>query len=471
MRKEEIILSALTKDSDFVKKVMPHMQADFFQDRKEKIVFQLIDEFYTKYQKLPTRDVLSLELEELKNVPESEFDDTKEVLKSAFVDSYEYEPQWLLDETEKFCKERAVYNAIMQSVMIINGEDKRRGEGEIPKLLSEALNISFDHAIGHDYFADAERRFDFYNQQENRIPCSIDLLNKVTSGGIPKKTLNIVVAQPKGGKSLVMCSLACDYLRRGLNVLYITLELAEERVGERVDANMFNVPIHEIKNLDRDVFTSKIDRLKSKTHGKLKIKEYPTKSASAANFRVLLDDLLLKEEFKPDVVFIDYLGIAASSQYKNAGSNVNSYTYQKAVSEELRAIAVEYELMLWTAVQTNRSGFNNSDFDIDSISDSTGPLMTADFVLGIIRTPELDEMHQMILKQLASRYGDPEYYKRFIVGLDKSRMKIYNVEESAQSNITQDVSDKSSSESSEKPSLDRYSKAKKTVNATDEWEF
>lgn len=444
------------------------MQKEFFQDRKEKTVFSLVSSFYEKYGKLPTYDVLNLTLDELKDVPETEFEDTRQVLKSAFADQYEYDDQWLLDETEKFCKERAVYNAIMKSVMIINGEDKKSDEGQIPKMLQDALSISFDHAIGHDYFADAAQRFQFYNQKENRIPCSIELLNKVTSGGIPKKTLNIVVAQPKGGKSLVMCSLACDYLRQGLNVLYITLELAEERVGERIDANMFNVPIHEIKGLDELVFTSKIDKLKAKTHGVLKIKEYPTKSASAANFRVLLDDLQMKEDFKPDVVFVDYLGIAASSQYKNSGGNVNSYTYQKAVSEELRALAVEYEMMLWTAVQTNRTGFNNSDFDIDSISDSTGPLMTADFVLGIIRTPELDEMNQMILKQLASRYGDPEYYKRFIVGLDKSRMKIYNTEASAQEGIRQDVSAKTTQDDA--PRQDRYSKFKKDAK-TDDWSF
>ena len=469
MRKEEIILSALTKDSDFVKKVMPHMQADFFQDRKEKIVFQLIDEFYTKYQKLPTRDVLNLELEELKNVPESEFDDTKEVLKSAFVDSYEYEPQWLLDETEKFCKERAVYNAIMQSVMIINGEDKRRGDGEIPKMLQDALAISFDNDIGHDYFRNARERFDFYHRKENRIPCSIDLLNKVTDSGLPRKCLAIAAAMTGGGKSLFMCSLASDYLKQGLNVLYITLELAEERVAERIDANLFNTPIQNLKDVDLDSFMTQIDFLKSKTHGTLKIKEYPPSTVSAANFRLLIDDLKQKEDFVPDVCFVDYLGITASARYKGS-ANVNSYTIQKAVAEELRAIAVEYNMLLWTAVQTNRSGFNASDFDLENISDSSGPSMSADFMLGIIRTPELDELNQTMIKQLKNRFGALDYYRKFVVGIDRSRMRIYNVEESAQSNITQDVSD-SRSNQAEKPSLDRYSKAKKTVNATDEWEF
>jgi replicative DNA helicase len=372
MRKEEIILSALTKDFDYAKKVIPHIQPEFFQDSKEKNIYKLIEQFFSAYGKLPTKDVLSLQLEELENIPESEFDDTKSVLKSAFTDVYEYDSQWLIDETERFCKDRAVYNAIMQAVLIINGDDKKHTEGQIPGLLQTALSISFDHAIGHDYFTDAQHRFEFYSMKESRIPCSIDLLNKVTTGGIPRKTLNMFVAQPKGGKSLAMCSMAADYLRSGLNVLYITLELAEERVAERIDANLFSVPIFEIKNLDEKVFMDKISQIQSKTHGRLKIKEYPTKSASATNFKVLIDDLVLRENFTPDVVFVDYLGITASSQYKNA-PGVNSYTYQKAVSEELRALAVEYNLVMWTALQTNRSGYNTSDFDIDSISDCIHP--------------------------------------------------------------------------------------------------
>ena len=469
MRKEEIILSALTKDSDFVKKVMPHMQADFFQDRKEKIVFQLIDEFYTKYQKLPTKDVLTIELDELKNVPESEFEDTKEVLKSAFSDSYEYEPQWLLDETEKFCKERAVYNAIMQSVMIINGEDKKRSDGEIPKMLQDALAISFDHAIGHDYFADAEKRYEFYHRRESKLAFSIDILNKVTCGGVNRKTLNMFVAPPKAGKSLCLCSLASDYLRQGYNVVYVTLELAEERIGERIDANLFNVDMRSVSTLDHDVFFSKIDQLKSKTRGKLRIKEYPTKTAGAGQFKILLDDLKTKYDFVPDVMIVDYLGITASTRHKNS-SNVNSYTYQQSVSEELRALAVEYDMAVWTAVQTNRSGMDASDFGMGSIADSTGPIQTCDFAVAIIKTPELEEMEQVMLKQLASRYGDASYYNKFLVVLDKSRMKLYNLEESAQTGIQQDVTMKQTN-SKERPSLDRYSKAKKTVNATDEWEF
>lgn len=466
MRKEEIILSALTKDTEFVKKAIPHIQPEFFQDRKEKTVFKLINDFYARYSKIPSKDVLTLELQELKDVPETEYEDTKDVLKAAFTDQYEYEFQWLLDETEKFCKERAVYNAIMQSVMIINGEDKKRSDGEIPKMLSDALAISFEHNVGHDYFKDAEKRFDFYHRKESKIPFLLDLCNKITNNGVTRKTLNMFVAPPKAGKSLALCSIACDYLRQGYNALYVTLELAEERIGERIDSNMFNVDMRGVSNLDRDVFFGKIEQLKAKTNGSLRIKEYPTKSAGYSQFKILLDDLKAKEGFVPDVMVIDYLGITASSRYRNNG-NVNTYVYQQSVSEELRALAVEYDMAVWTAVQTNRSGMNSSDFGMDSIADSTGPIQTCDLALAIISTPELEEMNQIILKQLATRYGDVSYYNKFVVGRDKSRMKLYNVDESAQSNIQQDVNNEPVSN---KPQLERYSKAKKNVSV-DEWDF
>lgn len=472
MRKEEIILSALTKDIGFAKKAIPHMSHEFFQDRKERIVFKLINDFWTKYSKIPTKHILDLELGSSKDVPEDDFEDVKEVLKTAFTDVYEYDLQWLLDETEKFCKERAVYNAIMKSVMIINGEDKKTSEGEIPTMLQHALSISFHLDVGHDYFNDSKKRYEYYHRVESKIASNVDILNKVTGGGVNRKTLNILVAPPKAGKSLIMCSLACDYIRNGHNVLYITLELAEERVAERIDANMFNVPLSSIKDIDEETFNSKIDQIKSKTHGKLKIKEYPTKTAHAGNFKVLLDECKTKEGFVPDVVFIDYLGITASSQYRSASTNINSYTYQKAVSEEMRALAVENDLAVWTAVQTNRTAYNASDYDMDAIADSTGPLMTGDFVLGLIRTPEMDEMKQMVLKQLASRYGDPDYYRKFIVGLDKSRMKIFNVDESAQAGLNNMPAQET--KSSDKPTMDRYSKpvAKHSIQtATDDWEF
>lgn len=466
MRKEEMILSALTHDIDFVKKVIPHIKADFFHDSSEKLVYNLVSDFYEKYSTLASKDVLSLQLSEAKNVPENEFEAAKQVLKSAFADTYEYDRQWLIDETETFCKERAVYNAISQSVLIINGEDKKRNTGQIPGMLQDALSISFDHALGHDYFTDALERFKFYNKKESKIPCSIELLNKVMNGGVNRKTLNMVVAQPKGGKSLALCSLAADYLKQGLSVLYITLELAEERVGERIDANLFNVNIRDINTIEESVFMSKVESIKSKTHGKLKIKEYPTKTASASQFKVLLDDYKIKENFVPDVMIVDYLGITASKQYKDSGT-VNSYTYQKAVSEELRALGVEYNMAVWTALQTNRSGTNTSDFDIEHISDSSGPIMTCDFAMGIIRTPELDELNQQIVKQLASRYGDPSYYKRFLVGVDRSRMKLFNLEETAQSALAKDIDEPKVSETNK---FKKFNGASKKVN-TQEWEF
>ena len=338
MRREELILSALTHNFEFTKKAIPHIQPDFFTDPSEKLVFKLIDSFYTKYSKLPTKDVLSVELEQSKDIPESVFDEVKSTLKSAFTDEYEYDHQWMLDETEKFCKEKAVYNAIMTSVKIINGDDKKHTEGQIPSLLQDALSISFDHNIGHNYFNDAQARFEFYSQKESKIACGIDLLNTVTNGGVNRKTLNMFVAPPKAGKSLALCSIGSDYLKSGYNVLYITNELAEFRVGERIDANLLNVNVNEVKALQQDAFLSKITALKKKTHGQLVIKEYPMKTASTQHFRVLIDDLILKESFKPDVIIIDYLGITASSQYGTA-SSVNSYTYQKA------ELAVPYWLL------------------------------------------------------------------------------------------------------------------------------
>lgn len=463
MRREDIILSALTKDSEFVKKVMAHLQPEFFQDMSERVTFKLIHSFYVRYSKLPSRDVLMLEMESAKDIPEDSFDSVKTTLTSAFVDSYEYDDQWLIDETEKFCKERAVFNAIMQSVKIINGDEKKMTEGQIPGLLQSALSISFDHSIGHNYFADAEARFKFYSQTESKIACDIDLLNKVTNGGVNRKTLNMFVAPPKAGKSLALCSLAVAYLKSGYNVLYITEELAEYRVGERIDANLLNVNVNEVKHLEPDTFMDRLSSIKSKTNGQLIIKEYPIKTASTNHFKVLVDDLMLKESFKPDVIVVDYLGITASSQYGNS-SSVNTYVYQKAVSEELRAFATEYDAALWTAVQTNRGGMNSSDFDVQDISDSTGPIMTCDLAIGLIRTPELDEINQMIFKQLASRYGDPSYYKRFVVGIDKSRMRVYNVEQTAQSGVVAEVG-------TSKAEPDRYSKVKKSDVKIDEWDF
>ncbi len=455
MRLEPLILNILAKDDEYAKKVQPHLKPEYFQKRTEKATYELIDAFYQKYNRLPQKDVLLLELDSYVGLSGDEFSEAKKVIQDVYDDEYKYDREWLVDETESFCKDKAVHNAIMQAVRIINGEDKKFTEGQIPTLLQDALSVSFDKNVGHDYFENAAERFAFYNNKENKIHCSIDIMNKITNGGLPRKTLNLLIGPSGSGKSGVKCSLASDYLEQGYNVLYITLELAEERVAERIDANKFNVPISEVHSLSESIFLDRISKIKAKTAGRLITKEYPTSTASVANFRVLLEELKAKKNFKPDVVFVDYLGICASAKYKNA-SNINSYTYQTAVAEELRALAVEYDLLLWSSIQTNRSGMNTSDYDVEAIADSTGPLKTADFLLAIINTDDLKAQMQIILKQLKNRYGDPNYYKKFVVGMDFARMKMYNVENNAHLAET-------------KAEIEKEGKGRYTVKKEDPW--
>jgi len=458
IRKEEIILSALTSDSTFAKKVIPHIKAEFFQDRSEKVVYTLIQEFWNKYTKLPSKDVLNLLLSESDNIPEADFDGAKESLKAAFTDKYEYDEQWLIDTSEQFCRDRAIYIAIMAAVQIINKEDKKRTEGEIPKLLSDALAIQFDRNIGHDYFEQSDDRWEYYNKKTAKIPFLLERFNKVTNGGAERKTINFFVAPPKAGKSTALCSLAADYLRQGYNVLYITLELAEEKIAVRIDANLMNIPMLDVQTLDKDVFLSRVSNLKIKTQGKLKIKEYSPKTANVNHFRALLDDLKIKDGFEPDVIVVDYLGICGSAQYMNS-SKANSYTYQQSVGEELRALMVDYNCMGWSALQTNRGGMNNSDFEVTDIADSTGPLQICDFAAGIIRTPDLDEMNQVIIKILASRYSSSS--GKFVLGVDLLRMKLYTVEDSAQDGIS---GNQNQQKQSSKAEVDRYSKQRESLD-------
>jgi KaiC/GvpD/RAD55 family RecA-like ATPase len=429
MHLESLILNILLKDKAYLDKSIHYLQSDYFSSRPEKVVFECIKEFYEKYQKAPTADILKLSVDELVGLSDDEFKLTKDTLKSAVADQYEYDLKWMFDSTEKFCQEKAVYNAIMKSVKIISGDDKKTPMGAIPELLQSALAVTFDSKTGHDYFRDAQERYDFYHKGEVRIPCSIDLINKITSNGFPRKTLCLFMAPTGGGKSAIMSSLSCDFVRQGQNVLYITLELSEERVSERIDANMFNIPMGDVKKLPKDVFLDRVQKLDSKSHGRLIVKEYPTGTGSAAMFKTFINDLIAKEGFKPDVLVVDYMGITASDKYRNS-STANSYTTQKTVAEELRALAMELDMLVISAVQTNRSAYNASDFDIESISESAGIVMTADLLLGIIRTEELDELNQMMIKQLKNRFGDPNYYKRFVVGLDRARMKMYNIEQS-----------------------------------------
>lgn len=431
IRVEDLVLSGLVHDIEFLRKVSPHLDAEYFSNRPEQVVFQLFDTFIKKYSKSPVRDSILIEFEELTGLSEDEFKEGKSILKRAFNETYEYEPDWLVEQTEKFCRDKAVYNAIMASVAIISGDDKKQSEGAIPKLLSDALAVSFDKNVGHDYFENAIERLEFYNLKEKRIKCDIELINKITGGGIPRKTLNLFLGASGSGKSAVKCALAADYLKQGYNVLYITMELAEERIAERIDANMMNISLREVRDIPENLFHTKIEKLKAKTNGALIIKEYPTGVGSVTHFDSLLDELKLKKNFTPDVVIIDYLGITASARYKNA-AGVNSYTYQKSVAEELRGFAVKHDLLLFSSIQTNRQGTSNSDFDESAIADSMGTMMTADLLIAIIRTEELNERQQLILKQLKNRFGDLSYFRKFVVGFDFSRMKMYNIESQGQ---------------------------------------
>lgn len=426
-----MILNALANDAEFNKKAIHHIKDEYFHSEHERITFQIFEEFVQKYERLPTKDVCMIEMEKL-NVAEETYDKMKVCVKAAFEDSYDYDFDWLMAETEQFCKDKAVYNAIMKSVKIATGEDKKTPEGMIPNILSEALSICFDTSIGHDYFEDAESRYDYISSDVARVPFKLSLLNKITKGGATRKTLNGILAQSGGGKSALMCDLAAAYVESGLNVLYVSLEMADMRIGERLDANLLNVPLNDIKDIPKDIYLKKLRNIREKSNGKLILKEYPTGSASANDVKVLIDELKSKKGFTPDVVFIDYLGIMASFRYR--GAAVNTYTYLKSISEELRAVAVEHDLVMWTAMQTNRSGYNTTDMDESSFAESMGVLHTLDFCVAIMSPEELIEKNQMLIKQLKNRYNSPDYYRRFIIGFDRSRMRSYDVEDSGQLN-------------------------------------
>jgi replicative DNA helicase len=436
MKLETTILKNLIFSEDYTRKVLPFIQPEYFSDNKEKLVFSLVSEFVNKFKTLPTHEALVINLTESKNLTDQEVKGCLTLLDD--VNESKKEPteiQWLIEQTEKFCQDRAIYNAIMESVSILDSSDKtQKNKGEIPKLLSNALGVSFDSHIGHDYINDHDSRFDFYHKQESRIPFDIDLLNKITKGGLPNKTLNICLAGTGVGKSLFMCHMAAACLSQGKNVLYITLEMAEERIAERIDANLLNVTMQELHTMTKDEYDRKFDVLRNKTQGKLIIKEYPTASASPLHFRSLLNELHLKKNFLPQIIFVDYLNICSSSRIK-PGANVNSYSYIKAIAEELRGLAVEFNLPIVSATQTTRSGFTNTDVGLEDTSESFGLPATADFMFALISTEELEQLNQIMIKQLKNRYGDPNIYKRFVVGVDRSKMKIYDAEESAQTDI------------------------------------
>jgi archaellum biogenesis ATPase FlaH len=411
------------------------MRADYFGDNTEKVVFKEIFEFVNKYKNLPTHESLVINFTESKSLTEVEVRDSIELLNEMHVSREEkVESKWLVEQTEKFCQDKAIYNAIMESVSILDDKNGIKPKGEIPKLLSDALGVSFDQHIGHDYMSDYQSRFDFYHKVESRVKFDLDIFNKITKGGLPTKTLNIALAGTGVGKSLFMCHVAGACLSQGQNVLYITLEMAEERIAERIDANLLNIDLNELQTMTKEDYERKFKVLQNKAHGKLIIKEYPTASASSLHFRALLSELHLKKNFVPDIIFIDYLNICASARIK-AGGSVNSYTYIKSIAEELRGLAVEHNVPIVSATQTTRSGFSNSDVGLEDTSESFGLPATADFMFALITTEELQQLNQIMVKQLKNRYSDPNNNKRFVVGVDRAKMRLYDAEDSAQADI------------------------------------
>ena len=422
-RIEETILRNLICNEQYYRKVVPFIKADYFQEYNEKILFEEIADFAAKYDKVPTKEVLTINLQNRGDLTEETFKDSVQGINSLSDDWVDYD--WLLDATEKWCQDRAIYLALMQSIKIADGGDKKFTKGAIPSILQDALAVSFDEHIGHDYIEQSSDRYEFYHRKEEKIPFDLEKFNFITKGGLPNKTLNIALAGTGVGKSLFMCHMAGSALTQGYNVLYITCEMAEEKIAERIDANLLNVSVKDIMELPEVLFNSKVNEISRKTQGKLIIKEYPTASAHAGHFKALLSDLKLKKDFTPDLIFVDYLNICASVRYK--GAVVNSYTYVKAIAEELRGLAVESNLPIISATQTTRSGYGNSDPDLTDTSESFGLPATADFMFALISTEELEQQGRILVKQLKNRYNDPTASRKFILGIDRAKMRLYDV--------------------------------------------
>ena len=429
---EFLILRNLLFNEQFTRKVIPFVKDEYFEDTNQKILFQEILSFIQEYNQLPTKEVLCVEVENRKDINDTSF---KEIIH--LIDSLEdvaVELNWIIDTTEKWCRDRAIYLALMESIHIADGKDDKRNRDSIPTILSDALAVSFDTHVGHDYLEDYEQRYESYHKKEEKIEFDLEFFNKITKGGLPNKTLNIALAGTGVGKSLFMCHVASSVLLQGKNVLYITLEMAEERIAERIDSNLLNVPIQDIANLPKQLFENKVTNLAKKTQGSLIIKEYPTASAHSGHFKALLSELALKKSFRPDIIFIDYLNICASSRYKG-NLSVNSYSYIKAIAEELRGLAVEFNVPIVSATQTTRSGYGSSDVELTDTSESFGLPATADLMFALISTEELEELGQILVKQLKNRYNDPTIHKRFVVGIDRAKMRLYDCEQSAQNDI------------------------------------
>ena len=433
---EQTILRNLLTDEEYMRKVLPFIKPDYFQGIY-KVLFREAGKFVGKYNKLPTAESFKIELDQSEKLNDEQYNMAMDIVPQLFT-SEKVDDKWLLDTTEKWCQDRAIYNAIMESITIIDGKHEQLTKGALPDLLSKALGVGFDLKVGHDYLENAGDRYEFYHTEEDRLPFDLEYFNKITKGGVPRKTLNIALAGTGVGKSLFMCHVASSALVQGFNVLYITMEMAEERIAERIDANLLNVPIDQLDKMSKDMFTTKVKDISRKTTGKLIIKEYPTGSAHSGHFRALLNELKLKRQFEPDLIFIDYLNICASSRMKGMGGAINSYSYIKAIAEELRGLAVEFDIPIFSATQTTRSGYSNSDIGLEDTSESFGLPATADLMFALITTEELEQQGQFMVKQLKNRYNDPTQYKRFVVGVDRSKMRLFDVEETEQT-LTDDT--------------------------------
>ena len=434
MRLETTILKNLIYNEEYTRKVLPFLSVNYFQEREDKILYEKINEYINQYNALPTQEALAIELDK-SSIKDEEFQNTLKLLESITNENDEANISWLLDSTEKFCQDRAIYNAVVESISILDEKGRNtRDKGSIPDILSDALSVSFDPHVGHDYFLDADERYKFYHRIEEKIPWDLEFFNRITKGGLSNKTLNIALAGTGVGKSLFMCHVAASCLSQNYNVLYITLEMAEERIAERVDANLLNISIDDLQKLPKDLYDKKIDKLKQTIKGKLIVKEYPTAAANVNHFRALLNELNLKKSFVPHIILIDYINICTSSRIK-PGSNVNSYTYIKSIAEELRGLAVENAVPILSATQTTRSGFTNTDIGLEDTSESFGLPATADFMFAIISTEQMEELNQIMIKQLKNRYSDPTSNRKFVIGIDRSKMRLYDVEQVAQNEL------------------------------------
>ena len=445
---EILILRNLLHNEKYIRKVVPFIKSEYFEDVNQKVIFEEILKFVQEYNQPATKEVLCIEVEKRQDINDTSFKEITQMI--SYLDDEMTEFNWLVDTTEKWCRDRAIYLALMESIHIADGKDEKKNRDSIPSILSDALAVSFDTHIGHDYLLDYESRYESYHRKEEKIEFDLEYFNKITKGGLPNKTLNIALAGTGVGKSLFMCHVASSVLLQGRNVLYITLEMAEERIAERIDANLLNVPIQDIVDLPKQMFENKVTNIAKKTQGTLIVKEYPTASAHAGHFKALLNELALKKSFKPDIIFIDYLNICASSRYRG-NSNINSYTFVKSIAEELRGLAVEFNVPIVSATQTTRSGYGSSDVELTDTSESFGLPATADLMFALISTEELEGLGQILVKQLKNRYNDPTIHKRFVIGIDRAKMRLYDCEQSAQQDILDNGKDEEYDYEEKKP--------------------